>query len=134
MNSVVICIGSNLAPRIEYMDKAGDWVHSIFKSVRESHVYETPEYRGIGRPYLNKVFSGITCLELNEINRLAKEFEISCGRDSWARMRGDVHIDIDVVIWNGTVLRPNDFKQAFFRIGAMQIEVPELQHVCLDER
>jgi len=81
-----------------------------------SDIYETPEIHGRGEPYMNAVLSGRTGMELETLERLTKEYETGAGRDAAARNAGRVPIDIDIVIWDGTVVRPKDYSQSFFRI------------------
>ena len=43
--------------------------------------------------------------------------EYDFGRDSEARERGDVPLDVDIVLFDAEIVRPRDFSQSFFRIG-----------------
>ncbi len=126
MNRAVVCIGSNLTPRRQYLEKACRWLRSVLTDVDASCIYETPEYHGIGRPYLNMVAAGYTTETYETLNMRAKAMEAACGRDDAARSRGDVPLDIDIVIWNHDIIRPGDFNQQFFKIGVRQIGIPEM--------
>lgn len=122
-NRAIICIGSNLSPRRRRVADALGWLRDMMPDLRASEIYETPEIHGKGRPYMNMVVSGSTVLDMDEIRRLTKEYEISAGRDMEARQHGDVPVDIDVVVWNGEIIRPGDWRQSFFRIGAAMIGI-----------
>ncbi|MDE6338577.1 MAG: hypothetical protein K2K97_02170, partial [Muribaculaceae bacterium] len=54
---------------------------------------------------------------LLEFEGITKNYEKENGRNAEARKRGDVPIDIDIVVWNGEVVREHDFVCNFFRIG-----------------
>lgn len=120
-NKVVICIGGNLEPRISNVAAARDWLLTVLKDPHVSDIYETPEIHGIGRPYMNMVISGTTDLDIDSLNMMCKDFEIKSGRDAEARSRGDVPVDIDIVRCNDRILRPEDYRQQFFRIGAKSL-------------
>lgn len=120
-NQVVICIGGNLEPRVGNVAAARDWLLTVLNDPQVSDIYETPEIHGIGRPYMNMVISGTTDLDVDSLNMMCKDFEIKSGRDAEARLRGDVPVDIDIVRCNDRILRPEDYRQQFFRIGAISL-------------
>jgi 2-amino-4-hydroxy-6-hydroxymethyldihydropteridine diphosphokinase len=37
-------------------------------------------------------------------------------------LKGNVPIDIDIVLWNGDIIKENDFKQSYFQIGWNEIK------------
>lgn len=123
MNRAILSIGSNLEPRVMRIEDAVHWMECHFHVENSSSIYETPEIHGIGRPYMNMVMDITTADDYEDLQQAIKKFEISSGRDGEARLRGDVPIDIDIVVWNDEVLRPKDYSQSFFRIGASMIDV-----------
>ena len=56
-----------------------------------------------------------------EIDAAAGLYELNAGRDESARRRGDVPIDIDLMIWNGIVLRPRDMEREYFLRGFREL-------------
>lgn len=121
-HEVVMCIGSNLHPRGYRVTEAIAEVSGLLEDPESSHVYETPEIHGSGRSYRNAVMRGSTSLSFDLLNQKLKGIEFRLGRDAAARARGDVPVDIDIVMWDGEVVRPKDFEQDFFRIGALAIQ------------
>lgn len=124
MNHFVLCIGSNLEPRVERVADARDWLIDILKNHACSNIYETPEIHGVGRPYMNMVCEGYSDISFSRLSQMCKDYEVLAGRDEMSRSRGDVPIDIDVVVVNDKVVRDKDFRQKFFWIGAKQINLP----------
>lgn len=67
-------------------------------------------------PYLNCVATGYTDLAPDELQSMLKAYEADCGRD----LRSDcatVLIDLDLVIYGSSLLRPLDFAQSYFQQG-----------------
>lgn len=123
MNEVILSIGSNVTPRRARVAETLAVMQGLLTDSMASGIYETPEIHGIGRPYMNAVIYGRTHLDCSGLKAVTKKIEVEAGRDDAARSRGDVPVDIDIVVWNGDVVRPNDFRQSFFRIGAGMIGV-----------
>lgn len=115
MSEIVLSVGSNL--KAGYVEKAIAWLESVLTECRASHIYTTPAVQGYGDPYTNAVVMARSDMDCNELNRIIKEYELSCGRDDNARAKGIVPIDIDIVVVAGEVLRLRDFNQSFFKIG-----------------
>jgi len=122
MTEVWLSLGSNCGDRKKNVSDAMSWLPDALDSFACSDIYETPEIHGIGDPYYNAVIRGISSRGFYELNRLFKEYELSSGRDSASRERGDVPIDIDIVVWDKDIIRPKDFYHSFFQIGYMQIQ------------
>ena len=66
--------------------------------------------------YLNAVLKGRFALGVEELQRKCKEMESSLGRRPTG-VSGEVAIDIDVVIFDGVVVRPVDYGRYYFTIG-----------------
>ena len=121
MYQVCFSLGSNFGDRKKNVLAGMDFLKSILTRFIISDIYETPEIHGKGKPYLNAVFQGETDKEYDVLNELLKSYEKGCGRDALARERGEVIIDIDIVKWDGKILRSEDFKREFFQIGYRKI-------------
>lgn len=119
---VVLSVGSNC--RYSEVGKAMEWLGNILDSCRHSHEYLTPALQGYGDPYTNAVVAGVTSADYSEFETMLKRYERERGRDECARERGDVPIDIDIVIWDGEVVRPRDFRQDFFQTGYRALNEP----------
>lgn len=84
---------------------------------RNSPIYATPDCHGGQREYMNAVVAGTTFLAPEELERICKDYEIGSGRDSAARAAGNVPVDVDLVVYDGCVLRDKDFRCEFFLKG-----------------
>lgn len=122
-SKLVLSIGSNC--NSHYVECAVEWLKDQLTNFKSSAFYETPSAKGDGKPYINAVVAGYTPSDFEKFNGFLKEYEKASGRDSKCRELGLVPIDIDIVIWDGQILRPWDYRQTFFKIGYMAIK-PDL--------
>lgn len=119
--NVVVSVGSNCGDRAENVRGALEWLSAHIMDTRCSDIYETPEIHGKGSPYMNAVLVGSTPQDIAELNASFKKYELSQGRDADARAAGMVPIDVDIVVWNGEVIRPGDYAATFFKLGYGQL-------------
>lgn len=120
-NRVTVSFGSNYGDRRANVETALEWFKSIAFDIQSSSVYETPEVHGYGDLYMNAVAKGSLRLDHDTFNFLTKQYELDHGRNRERRCRGEVPIDIDIVVWNKILMRPKDFTSSFFQQGLNEI-------------
>ncbi|MGM9812106.1 MAG: 2-amino-4-hydroxy-6-hydroxymethyldihydropteridine diphosphokinase [Muribaculaceae bacterium] len=120
-NAVVLSIGSNSVDREAQMTNCIAWLRGIATLSKLSSVYDSPASNGKDPDYLNAVAEITTTLTHPELNKLLKDYERQCGRTPQSKSLGSIPIDIDIVMWNGEVLRPKDFAQYYFAKGWNEI-------------
>ena len=120
-NAVVLSIGSNSADREAQMTNCIAWLRGIATLTKLSSVYNSPASNGKDPDYLNAVAEITSTLTHPELNKLLKNYERQCGRTPQSKALGSIPIDIDIVMWNGEVLRPKDFAQYYFAKGWNEI-------------
>lgn len=123
MISVVISIGSNCGERKENVARAIDWLNTFLIEMKSSEIYETPCALKAGKPYINAVVKGFYEGVGYDLEDLLKEKEKEMGRNRECRERGDVPVDMDIVIMNNEVVKTWDYNQKFFKTGFSQISV-----------
>ena len=121
MNKFVLSLGSNSGDRQHQMDLAFSHLKSVFNDVESSAIYETDALNGKDAPYLNSVIVGYTNMSYDETVDYMKQWEKNCGRTSESKLKGIIPIDIDVVVWNETIVRPKDFEMSYFTRGYQQL-------------
>lgn len=121
MNSAIVCIGSNIpCLREEMLRRAEVFLSTIGSARAASGVYETPAETcvpGSCPPYLNSVVALDCDLDLKELIARVKRWERESGRTEDLNSQGLIAIDIDVVGWNGKIVRPEDFSRDYFQQG-----------------
>lgn len=118
---VILSVGSNCGDRQSQVSAGTEWLKRILSDVSISTIYSTGDCHGGPRDYYNAVVKGKTSIDSNALDNLCKEYEVSHGRTPESRRVGDVPIDIDIVVYDNEIVRPNDFRRDFFQIGYRQI-------------
>lgn len=121
MNTAVLSVASNLPQAHEKVLECLNRLNQVLTGLRCSAIYHTPALKQANTLYFNAVAQGITPLDLEQLNALLKSHEEACGRNSEARARHEVPIDIDIVMWNGNVVKEKDYQQSFFQIGWQEL-------------
>lgn len=121
MISVVLSIGSNCGDRPSLVKETIEWLKTVLIQMDYSDIYETPCALKAGKPYMNAVVKGFFQGDGMDLESMLKDKEREMGRDQKCREKGDVPVDIDIVIENGGIIKPWDFRQKFFQTGYSQL-------------
>lgn len=116
---VFLSLGSNCDDA--YIKRAIEWLEKTVRILCKSDIYKSPSIGRCSSLYSNAVIKAETSTSIEELNTQLKLYEISQGRDEKARAEGRVPIDIDIVVADGKILRPRDFKYQFFQIGYLEL-------------
>lgn len=119
LHSAFICIGSNWGNRVKTVRQAISHLVRTTDSLWSSTIYETPAAgKDSGTPaYMNAVVKIRVNSDYPELNLMLKRMELEAGRNEECRNLGRVPLDLDIVEFDGEVLRPEDFRQKYYRIG-----------------
>ena len=120
-SSLVVGIGSNVIDQEYKVQQAIEALCSMFKRAKFSDAYKSPPLSGVGDHYTNAVFAGVTSMSMADVTDFLKQTEVDAGRDAVSRAEGRVDIDLDLVIWDGRIVRPKDFGRIYFNIGYRQL-------------
>jgi 7,8-dihydro-6-hydroxymethylpterin-pyrophosphokinase len=74
-----------------------------------------PTLQGECAKYLNAVCVAQTETMREDILLLLKKTETEMGRLRGPEAQGRVAIDLDLIVWNGAILRPNDAAQDYYQ-------------------
>lgn len=79
-------------------------------------------------PFTDVVLLGYTTLELDELQRLLKALEQQAGRTPGQRREHPerIPIDIDLITWDETILKPKDCTRPYLQQGLAELGVPLL--------
>jgi 2-amino-4-hydroxy-6-hydroxymethyldihydropteridine diphosphokinase len=121
MNTFQILLASN-SEAAEHMAEATRRLQMVFpKDIRFSEVLEScavtkaGELSEEGGLYLNAICLANTELTLDWVQSVLKEMESEMGRKRMPDAKWVVAIDLDLVVWNGDIIRPWDVAQTFYK-------------------
>ncbi|MDH6341710.1 2-amino-4-hydroxy-6-hydroxymethyldihydropteridine diphosphokinase [Parabacteroides sp. PFB2-12] len=117
LNSAFISIGTNV-DRERHCREAADRLATLFEELYFSDPIETEAVGKVkeAAPYINQVAAGFTGLDRETLQERLKAIERELGRQPEDKGSGRVPIDLDLLIWNEEVLRPNDMRQDYVRL------------------
>lgn len=129
MNTALISLASNSPDKREQMEQAFAELRAMGIVARSSSIYETAPYGNPRHPnYLNAVACIRTAAEYPVLYDTLKEMERAHGRTPQSKLSGEIPLDIDIVVWNGETLRPQDYERDYFKTGLHEIQPVENQH------
>ena len=120
-NNAIICLGANTPDAAEQLAQARTVLETLGTVKRQTEPYPTaPEYVTEGPAYLNQLIELETTLTYQSLHDQSKDFEGDVRR--FFKAGKLVPIDIDIVIWNGKILRPADAKASYFKEGLSKLQ------------
>lgn len=120
MNTIQILLASN-TNAAEHLAEAHERLKNLFPTeIRFSEILESFSMNKNGVidkkcTYLNALCQAHTELPLESVLSLLKVLETEMGRKRGQEAKGMVAIDLDLVEWNGEILRPWDVAQPYYR-------------------
>ena len=128
MNTALISLASNSPDKREQMEQAFAELRAMGIVARSSSIYETAPYGNPRHPnYLNAVACIHTPAEYPVLYDTLKAMEQAHGRTPQSKLSGEIPLDIDIVVWNGETLRPQDYERDYFKTGLPEIQPAENQ-------
>ncbi|NDV78058.1 2-amino-4-hydroxy-6-hydroxymethyldihydropteridine diphosphokinase [Dysgonomonas sp. 511] len=113
MNKVLLSIGTNIDREVN-LALCHRLLDNVFEEIHYSETSVTTPYGDSYKDdFLNQLAIGYTSKDKEEITPLLKKLEKQMGRRPADKKRGIVKIDIDLVIWNNDVLRPNEIERTY---------------------
>lgn len=115
-NHALICLGSNTPDAPERLAAARELLHGLGVTECETPVYESdPEYAGETVPYHNQLLWLSVKVDYTALANATKSYQTQVRAK--AQTGPLVAIDIDIVEWNGDIMRPKDAQSRYFYKG-----------------
>lgn len=115
VHSLIICAGSNTLP-LSRFHEAITGISELLTNPKISEIVTSPDVTGkSSAPYLNAVISGSTQLSFPEIGAKMTSMETAYGRRPDSKDTGMMPLDIDIVVWDEEIIRPEDYARGYFR-------------------
>lgn len=114
-NRIVLVLGSN-QDKENNIKRAADQLRAHFPSIiLEKPVLTEPMDCVNPALFLNQVAVATTPFSLEDTNGILKKIECALGRTPLNKMEGNIPIDIDLLIWNDEILKPEDLKRGYIK-------------------
>jgi 2-amino-4-hydroxy-6-hydroxymethyldihydropteridine diphosphokinase len=113
-NRYIILISSNHGAFHNIEKAKGYLLEKFDKILFSENIKSDAVGNGVGF-YMNSVGIVETEIGLQEIQQFLKYLETAMGRERGTQAKGKVKIDLDLVEWNGKVLRPIDAEQPYYK-------------------
>lgn len=122
--SVTICLGSNIPTKQQELQLALGWLCELMPTNRHTAPYTTPpEGNNAGDiDYLNAVFIGECNLTLETLTAMLKGYEYARGRRPEHKATISVIIDLDIVVYNHQIVRPEQKLTDYFSRGLLMLK------------
>jgi 2-amino-4-hydroxy-6-hydroxymethyldihydropteridine diphosphokinase len=113
MNKALISIGTNVN-REANLALCHKLLNGTFSEITYSNTSITTPYGNTYKDdFLNQLAFVYTSEAKEEVHKRLKSIEKKIGRNATDKVNGKVKIDIDLVIWNEEVLKPDDMERSY---------------------
>lgn len=113
----LLCMGSN-TDRSAQLSVARKALCATFPDIRFGEMMETEAIgSGFHSPFSNQLAKFSTTLSPDSVHDLFKELERRSGRVPEDKELGVVKLDIDLLVFDNEVLKPEDMKREYIRKG-----------------
>ena len=114
-HTLIVCAGSNTLSRNQFEEAISE-VSSWLITSNISDIITSPDVTGKSSAlYLNAVISGHTRLSFPNIDTAFADIEVKFGRTPDSKSTGYMPLDIDIVVWDNEVIRPDDYARRYFQ-------------------
>ena len=115
MHRCILCIGSNYRAET-FMELTEMLLNRRFPSIRWGKMIKTlPEGTTCPDPYFNRAASFDTAWDADALRNYFKSIEKACGRTLLNKQMGIIPLDIDLLMMDNTVLKPEDMQKMYVR-------------------
>lgn len=113
MNKALISIGTNV-DRKANLALCHELLDTVFPEITYSDTSITSPYGNTYKDdFLNQLAFVYTPMAKEEVLKRLKSIEKKIGRNATDKANGKVKIDIDLVMWNEEILKPDDMERSY---------------------
>ncbi len=124
-HTAYLCLGSNSEAYVR-LENARTLLEAAFPGIRFAEMTET-EAVGEGwlSPFVNQVAHLHTTLAEDEVRAICKKIEWKCGRTEGEKALGRMSMDVDLLTFDDTVLKPKDMQREYIAQGMRFLLTPD---------
>lgn len=118
LSTALISLGANTPDKNERLAEIIVAIAQTAHIEAQTPVYETPAEGSIAAaPYANALLQITTDTDYNTLHDTFKSWEQAAGRTKESKLQGIIPLDIDIISWNGVVLKERDMQFAYMQRG-----------------
>ena len=112
---ILLALGSNVAAEL-HIEQAKARLSAVFPQLRFSRSLITPAIGIVSPPFINCLAEGYCSVPLEEIIVALKDIEAEMGSVSEERKKGIVKIDIDLLQFDNTKRKVDDWSRDYIQL------------------
>ena len=112
---ILLALGSNVAAEL-HIEQAKARLSAVFPQLRFSRSLITPAIGIVSPPFMNCLAEGYCSAPLEEVIVARKDIEAQMGSVSEERKKGIVKIDIDLLQFDGTKRKADDWGRDYIQL------------------
>ena len=112
---ILLALGSNVAAEL-HIEQAKARLSAVFPQLRFSRSLITPAIGIVSPPFMNCLAEGYCSVPLEEIIVALKDIEAQMGSVSEERKKGIVKIDIDLLQFDNTKRKADDWSRDYIQL------------------
>jgi 2-amino-4-hydroxy-6-hydroxymethyldihydropteridine diphosphokinase len=123
-SEVWLSLGSNLEPTAEcerHLQAAHAELATYITELQCSSIYTTPAEGHAHGTYANSVVRGFTTMSEEELETALKALERAHGRTPADKLVGRVPLDLDIIRWNESIVRPRNWQMNYMQSGLKEL-------------
>ncbi len=112
---ILLALGSNVAAEL-HIEQAKAWLSAVFPQLRFSRSLITPAIGIVSPPFINCLAEGYCSVPLEGVLVTLKDIEAQMGSVSEERKKGIVKIDIDLLQFDNTKRKADDWSRDYIQL------------------
>ena len=112
---ILLALGSNVAAEL-HIEQAKARLSTVFPQLRFSRSLNTPAIGIVSPPFINCLAEGYCSVPLAEVIVALKDIEAQMGSVSEERKKGIVKIDIDLLQFDNTKRKVDDWSRDYIQL------------------
>lgn len=118
MAQVLISIGSNTTEKHNILTQIIETIGQISHIIAHTPIFDTPaEGCSSSTPYANALILASLDENYDILREKFKQWEIDYGRTHQLKQQGIIPLDIDIIMWDNTILKERDMQMNYMKTG-----------------
>ncbi len=124
MAKVLISLGANTPDKQSILQRTIEAIGKTSHIVAQTPIFVTPaEGNTSAAPYANALIVANVNEDYATLRQTYKQWEIDAGRTIEMKQRGIVPLDIDIIIWEDTIIKERDMQMNYMKQGLQLLDL-----------